>query len=174
MGSLIDGQPINKDYNRRSIKHQGAYLKRTNSLSDIETTVPNSGTLSSGNYYSTGVVWAASSTVKNENLSITERNADNSINRSLFTTDATASGDLKHNVTRKINGIQVSVSKRQTVNSLGPMRTVTERKVFFTPQDRNQSTPVSDWNIFNASGVPVGAGAGTTDTDITPSGVGTN
>jgi hypothetical protein len=44
------------------------------------------------------------------------------------------------------------------------MRTVTERKIFFP----------SDWNIFNASGAAVGAAAGTTDTDITPSGVGTN
>jgi hypothetical protein len=163
MGSLDNGLHINKDYNRKSIKHEGKRLLSVNSATDIETVISNSGVVSTGNFTMTGVVFAPTATPKNEALSLTERKADNSVNRELFTHDATPSGELEHDVTRCINAIQVSVSHRQTNDALGPMRTVTERKIFAS----------GDWNIFNASGVAVGATLGTTDTDVTPSGVGT-
>lgn len=87
------------------------------------------------------------------------RQADNSVNRELFTHNGTVTGDLEHNVTRN-EGLHVSVSNRQVYSSLGAMRTITERKIFAE----------GDWNIFDASGVAVGASAGTTDIDVTPSG----
>jgi hypothetical protein len=89
------------------------------------------------------------------------RNADNSVERQKFTHDGTVTGDLEHNVTRGIAGNLVAVSNRQAYSALEAMRTVTERKVFHS----------GDWNIFNADGVAVGASLGTTDTDVTPSGV---
>ena len=88
------------------------------------------------------------------------RKADNSVERQKFTHDETVTGDLEHSVTRGITSNQVAVSNRQAYSSLEAMRTITERKVFD-----------EDWNIFNAGGVAVGATLGTTDTDVTPSGV---
>lgn len=112
-------------------------------------------------------------------------NTSISVEREKFTADATASGNLEHDVTRKISGIHTSVSHREAVlqqnktglqiasgvlgaDALGPMETVTERKVFFLESDRNKSSNFAAWTIFNSSGIPVGAADGTTDTDISP------
>jgi hypothetical protein len=159
MGSLNNGQPINKDYNRKSIKQQGHRILSTNALGDAETVVSNAGTEKSVNNGLTGVAFGAA-TPKVEGMSLTERDADHSVERQKHTNDGTATGHLMHIVTRQ-HGKHVSVSTRHAYGPLEAARTVTERKVF-SPDD---------WNVFNASGVAVGASAGTTDTDITPSGV---
>jgi hypothetical protein len=86
MGSLdINGQPINKDYNRVSIKNQGFKIKSTNSLTDTESLVSNSGVLRTTNLGLIGVVFA-SGTVKTEGMTLTERGADNSVNRRFLRT----------------------------------------------------------------------------------------
>lgn len=162
MGSLNNGQPINKDSNRKSFKQQGVRILSANSLTDAETVVSNAGTEKSVNNGLKGVVHA-SGTVKLEGMSLTERDADHTVNREAFTHNGAVTGYLQHHVTRSL-GKFVSVSNRHAYGALEPMRTVTERKVFSS----------GDWNIFNAAGVAVGASNGTTDTDITPSGVGTN
>lgn len=112
-------------------------------------------------------------------------NTSTSAEREKFTADGSSGGNLEHDVTRKISGIHTSVSHREAVlqqnktglqiasgvlgaNALGPMTTVTERKVFFIESDRGKSNNFADWTIFNSSGIPVGAGDGTTDVDISP------
>lgn len=78
-----------------------------------------------------------------------------------------------HKVTRA-EGIHVSISNRVAgevsgVLSTAPMRTMEERKVFFTDDDRNlAAASQSDWTIFDATGIAVTSPDGTTDTDITP------
>lgn len=106
-----------------------------------------------------------------------------SVEREKFTADATSSGNLEHDVTRKISGIHVSVSHREAIleqnrtvpqsgalsaDALGPMETVTERKIFFIDSDRGKTSGFADWEIFDSAGNPVSAASGTTDTDITP------
>ena len=88
-------------------------------------------------------------------------------------------------MTRKFSGVHVSISHREAVlqqnktplqiasgvlgaDAIGPMETVTERKVFYIESDRGKSSNFADWTIFNSSGIPVGANDGTTDTDISP------
>lgn len=108
-----------------------------------------------------------------------------SVEREKFTADSTSSGNLEHDVTRKISGIHTSVSHREAIlqqnktplqiasgvlsaNTLGPMETVTERKIFFLDSDRGLTSGFADWTIFSASGIPVTAASGTTDIDISP------
>lgn len=115
----------------------------------------------------------------------TIKNTSTSVEREKFTTDATSSGNLEHDVTRKIAGIHVSVSHRESVlhqnktglqtasgvlgaNALGPMTTINEKKKFFLDSDRNRKSGFANWNIYSASGIPVTAASGTTDTDISP------
>lgn len=118
--------------------------------------------MSALNYPVFGTVFGGAGT-HTSGIPLAQRDVDNTVERQKFTNDGTVTGHLEHHVTRA-QGKHVSVSERHAYSSLEPMRTVTERKVF-SPDD---------WNIFNASGVAVGASAGTTDTDVTPSGVGTN
>ena len=108
-----------------------------------------------------------------------------STNREKFAVASSSSGNLEHDVTRKISGIHVSISHREAIlqqnktavqiasgvlggNALGPMETVTERKVFFLDSDRGKSSGFADYQIFSASGIPITAADGVTDTDITP------
>jgi hypothetical protein len=108
-----------------------------------------------------------------------------SVEREKFTADATSSGNLLHAVTRKLSGISVGVSSREAIlhqnktaeqvasgvlggDALGPMETVTARKVFFLDSDREKTSGLAAWKIFSASGVPVGETNGVTDIDITP------
>lgn len=93
-------------------------------------------------------------------IPFTKREVDTSVNRQLFTEDGTASGSLSWEYTRTVD-IHTSVSTLLSQNT-GPAETVTERVVF-----------ASGWLIFDATGEAVGASAGTTDTDVTPSGLGT-
>ncbi len=55
-----------------------------------------------------------------------------------------------------------------SADAIGPMETITERKVFFIDSDRGKVSGFADWTIFSASGIAVGTSEGTTDTDITP------
>jgi len=123
--------------------------------------------MSTNNYPVFGTVFGKGGTVGQRaftsGIPVAARKTDNSVERQKFTHDETVTGDLEHNVTRVITSNQVAVSNRQAYSALEPMRTITERKIFD-----------DDWNIFNAGGVAVGATLGTTDTDVTPSGVGTN
>ena len=129
-----------------------------------------------GSFISLASITGASSTVAN---------TSQTVERQKFTAGASSSGNLEHDVTRKFSGIHVSVSHREAVlqqnktatqiasgvlsaNALGPMETITERKVFFIESDRGKSSSFADWTIYSASGVPVGENDGTTDTDITP------
>lgn len=108
-----------------------------------------------------------------------------SVERQKFTANGLAGGNLEHDVTRKISGIHVSVSHREGIlqgnktglqiasgvlggDALGPMETVTERKVFFLDSDRGKSSGFSDLTIYSPSGYLPGSWAGTTDTDISP------
>lgn len=100
-------------------------------------------------------------------MAYSEIHADNSVERQKFTSTGAASGALSWEYTRKIDGIHVSVSTVEADGSLGGAKTVSERKVFFVESDRNKSSNFSDWNIYT-SGVAVGAGEGTTDTDTSP------
>jgi hypothetical protein len=101
-------------------------------------------------------------------LTMSERTADNSVEREKYTDTGVASGNLEWDYTRKVAGNHVSISKVEATSSLGEAETISERKVFFNESDRNQTSSFSDWQIFNASGTAVGAGTGTTDTDTSP------
>jgi hypothetical protein len=118
-------------------------------------------------------------------LNNTIENTSQSVEREKFTANGLVGGNLEYDVTRKISGIHTSVSHRESVlrqnktalqiasgilgaDALGPMETVTERKIFFLETDRNKSSNFANWTIFNSSGIPVGASEGTTDIDISP------
>jgi len=184
MGSLNNGQQITQSANLSRIHHQGTLLRKTNTLADTGETVVSSGVIRNTNINMAGVAFqpGGSSTVLG--MSSAERNADNSVERQKFTADGTGSGNLKHDVTRKIDGIHTSVSRREAIlsqnrlasqsgqllggDALGPMQTINERKIFWLDSDRGKSSGFEDWTIFDASGDAVGQNNGTTDTDITP------
>lgn len=184
MGSLNNGQPITQSNNLLRIHHQGKLLRQTNTLSDVSTTVVSSGVIRTTNLGLTGVAFQPGGDAHLEGLSLVERNADNSVERAKFTADATESGNLEHDVTRKIDGVHVSVSHREAIlaqnrlpsqsgqlsggDALGPMQTISERKIFYLESDRGKSSGFEDWTIFDSSGDAVGQNSGTTDTDITP------
>ena len=108
-------------------------------------------------------------------------NTSFSVEREKFTADATASGNLQHIVARAM-GIHTSISSREAVSgprtvaesglvggdALGPMQTITERKVFFLDSDTDKTSGFADWQIFDGSGCPVGTQNGITDTDVAP------
>ena len=100
----------------------------------------------------------------------TAPSVDTSVERQKFTVDGTVAGNLGWEYTRTFSGEHTSVSALETKGSLGPAETVTERKVFFLPSDRGETTGLAAWTIFDATGEAVGASTGVTDTDITPSG----
>jgi len=170
MGSLNNGQPILKTNNVLRVHHQGDLLKLGNTKLDTNSIIVNSGVVRSIGESTLGVVWQPDNTVSVtlSGLSLEKRNADNSVEREKFTVTGLPSGNLLHVVTRKITGEHTSVSNREATNTLAPMETVTEKKVFFVDSDRAKSTGFSDWTIFDSSGDAVGETLGTTDTDITP------
>jgi len=183
MGSLNNGQPITKATNTLRIHHQGTLLRQTDTQLDTGSTILSSGVIRDTNIGLVGVVFQPGGTSQTQGMSSVERNADNSVEREKFTADGTASGNLEHDVTRKIDGAHVSISHREAIltqnrlpsqsgqllgaDALGPMQTLTERKVFWLDSDREKSSGFEDWNIFDANGDAAGSN-GTTDTDITP------
>lgn len=95
-------------------------------------------------------------------LSLSQQTADNSVERAKFTVTDNEWGQLELNVVRN-EGRHVSVSHMVATGSLGANLTSTERKLFHPDA----------WTIYSVAGEAVGATDGTTDTDVTPSGVGT-
>lgn len=184
MGSLNNGQQIIQSTNTCRIHHQGTLLRKTTTNNDVGRTIVSSGVIRDTNIGLVGVIFQPGGTAKTQGLSSAERNANNSVEREKFTADGTAAGNLEHNVVRKIDGAHVSVSNREAIlqqnrlpsqsgsifvggDALGPMQTITERKIFWLESDRGKSTGFEDWTIFDANGDAVGSN-GTTDTDITP------
>lgn len=126
--------------------------------------------MSSLNYPVFGTIFGRhGGAVFSSGLTLDERNADNSVERQKHTDTGLASGVLVTTFTRA-EGIHTSVSRVVATGSLGPKVTLTEQKVFFLDSDRGLATGFSDWTIFSSTGAEVGAGTGTTDTDVTPSG----
>lgn len=183
MGSLNNGQIITQSTNTCRVHHQGNLLRKTTTDTDTGSTISNSGVIRSIGEDLIGVIFQPGGTAETQGMSSAERNADNSVEREKFTADGTASGNLEHDVTRKIDGTFVSVSHREAIlaqnrlpsqsgqllgaDALGPMQTITERKVFWLDSDRGKDSGFEDWNIFDANGDAVGSN-GVTDTDITP------
>ncbi len=183
MGSLNNGPPITKATNTIRVHHQGTLLRKTDTKLDTGETVVSSGVIHDTNIGLVGVVFQPGGTATTQGMSHDERNADNSVERQKFTANGIASGNLEHDVTRKIGGTHVSVSHREAIlaqnrlssqsgqllggDSLGPMTTITERKIFWLDSDRGKSSGFEDWDIFDTNGDAVGSN-GATDTDITP------
>lgn len=99
----------------------------------------------------------------------TADNTSTSVELEKFTVDATTSGNLGWEYTRKISGIHTSISDIEATRN-NVANTVAEQKVFWTKDDRGRTSGFDDWTIFSADGEAVGAGEGVTDIDITPSG----
>jgi len=189
MGSLnLDGTLKLQAVNRLSIRHQGDFLTRQSSNDKVLETnaevISNSGTISSVGSDLIGIVWQAGGTAATSGLSLAERDADNSVERQKFTANGQEAGNLQHFVVRK-NSVHTSISDRQAIvdsvaaqssglaggDALGPMQTITERKVFFIDSDRaadSQPTTLAAWKIFDGSGNAVGNDTGISDIDITP------
>jgi len=66
-----------------------------------------------------------------QGMSLSERTADTSVNRQIFTDNATPSGALAWQYSRKIDGIQLSVVDVRASGSLGPSEVVDENKYVF-------------------------------------------
>jgi len=186
MGSLnTDGTPKLQSNVTRVIRHHGNFLVNSRTETDTRAVpnIANSGTIRTG-FDSRGVAWQSGGTASTSGLSMTARDADNSVERAKHTDNGFENGNLQGFVTRAIDGIQVSVSDRKAISdpvaanvsglaggdAIGPMQTITERKVFFQDSDRavdGQPATLSAWKIFNSAGEAVGADTGTTDVDIT-------
>lgn len=115
--------------------------------------------MSSYNYRVFGLVHGRGGTYTSGMLAA-EISADNSVEREKFTVTDVAGGQLAYDVSR-CEGRHVSVSHMVATGSLGGNLTSTERKLFHPDA----------WTIFSAGGEAVGATAGVTDVDVTPSGV---
>jgi hypothetical protein len=182
MGSLnTDGSPKLQPNVTCAIRHHGDFLVKSTTDDDQRVTdIASSGVIRT-NFDSRGVAWQAGGTPSTAGLSLTERTADDSVEREKFTHDLTASGNLQQHVTRAM-GIHTSISDRQAISdpvlaattglagadATGPMQTISERKVFFLDETREDTPPVAGWKIFNQAGDAVGPTDGTTETDSTP------
>jgi hypothetical protein len=175
MGSLnTDGTPITQGNNTRVIRHHGDFLVESTTEDDTRiTNISASGVIRTG-FSSTGIAWQPGGTATTSGLSLAERTADDSVEREKFTHNFAPDGNLQQHVTRA-KGIHTSVSDRQGIvaasgliggDTLGPLQTVTERKVFFLDTDR-ETLPANGWRIYDQLGNAVGPAAGTTETDIT-------
>jgi len=187
MGSLnLDGSIKVQTTNRLTIRHRGDFLTRSDTPDDNRlANIANSGTIRTG-FDSRGVAWQPGGTASTSGLAGTPGTqsaafADTTIERAKHTANGQEAGFLQQHVTRA-RGTHVSVSDRQAISNpvsalssglaggdtLGPMQTISERKVFFLDSDRNKSSGFADWTIFDSTGDAVGADSGTSDTDKTP------
>jgi hypothetical protein len=166
MGSINPNGSFKDSKTTRHLGHVITKVDSTRDLTVVEVAV--TGVISTANLGMSGVYFAPANTPYMSGLTLTRRDADNSVERQKFTDDDTAAGNLEWQVTRKISGNHVSVSTMETDGSLGRAQSISERKVFFNESDRTKTSGFSDWTIFNAAGSGVGASTGTTDTDITP------
>ncbi len=186
MGSLnIDGTPKLQLKNTCVVRHHGNFLVKSRTEQDLRVrNIANSGVIRT-DFDSRGVAWQPGGTTSTAGLSMDERDADNSIERAKHTANGQEAGNLQGYATRAIGGTHVSVSDRQAIvdpvaagnsglaggDAIGPMQTITERKVFFLEGDRaadSQPVAPADWQIFDSTGEAVGADSGTTDVDNTP------
>lgn len=175
MGSLTPGgQPIVKAYNVIRHSHNGNFVRESDTSTDTKAVISNSGEISLANLGEPfGVEHQPNSRTFVSGLDLDKRelihHPSGDVLRSLeFDKFANDSGNLAHVVTRAM-GIHVSIQDRESPNAaLGPMVARTERKVFFLDSDRAQVSGLSDWEIFDGSGCPVGTASGITDTDVSP------
>jgi len=179
MGSLnTNGTPKLQPNNTCAIRHHGDFLVKSTTENDERASdIASSGVIRTG-FDSRGTVWQPGGTAQTAGLSAAERNADDSVEREKFTHNLAPDGNLQQHVTRA-EGIHTSVSDRQAISNgvnanvsglaggdaLGPMQTISERKVFFLD---GTTPPVAGWNIFDQAGDAVGPTDGTTETDSTP------
>lgn len=182
MGSLnTDGTPKLQPNNTCVIRHHGDFLVKSTTENDTRVTdIPSSGVIRT-EFDSKGVAWQPGGTATTSGLPLNVRNADNSVEREKFTHNFAPDGNLQQHVTRA-QGIHTSISDRQAISdpyaanvsglaggdALGAMQTITERKVFFLDDTRNQDPPVAGWKIFDGSGNAVGVTDGITEVDTTP------
>lgn len=163
MGSRnLDGSIITQATNVTRVHSQANTVK----LRDTSTNLQTGSVVSSGIDNTTPL--GAVVKFAPDDMSLVERTADHSVEYEKF---LDSSGNLEHVVTRGM-GIHTSISMRSVEasgTSIAPMRTKTERKVFYVDNDRNL-TPANqaDWTIYDAGGIPVGEATGTSDTDVTP------
>lgn len=167
MGSLNNGAHIGQ--NNKLIKHQGfaVTVSAPHATGTAEFKL-NTVSLPASGYPVFGTVFAEAGTISS-GLSRIERDSDTSVDRKVFTDTGTAAGSLMWKVTRQ-EGIHTSVTTVKATGVLGANVVFSERKVFWLDSDRTKASGFADWNIFNSAGIAVGASAGVTDTDITPSG----
>jgi len=176
MGSLNNGLPITQSTNIRGHYHRGNALVEFNSTTDTQSVISNSGVDDRSNYaqpFGVSLEYDHDGRTFLSGLPLSSRELQfNSAATGILFLDkgkfANSSGNFQHVVTRAIGGTHVSVTDRQAVGSSAPMESISERKVFFISSDREKTSNFADWTIFNSSGVPVGAAAGITDTDVTP------
>lgn len=176
MGSLTPGGlPITQAQNLIRFAHNGNYVRQQNTATDTKSRVSNSGVIKIQNFPRPhGVSFEpGQSRVFVSGLPLDKRNLEHnalasgirSLELAKFQND---SGNLQHIVTRAM-GIHTSITDKESPNSaLGPMVARTERKVFFTDQDTGKTSGFAKWQIFDASGCPVGTSQGITEVDITP------
>lgn len=185
MGSLnIDGTPKLQPKITCAIRHHGDFLVKSRTERDERVrNIASSGVVRT-DFDSRGIAWQAGGTLETAGLTLDERRADNTVEREKFTHNLAPDGNLQQHVTRA-QGVHTSISDRQAISdpvaagnsglvggdALGPMQTITERKVFFLDHDRaadGQPNALSAWKIFDNTGEAVGAETGTTDVDKTP------
>jgi len=101
----------------------------------------------------------------------TQPSTDTSVEIEKYTVDGSTSGNLGWDYSRAM-GIHNSISHVQCSGSTGsPSQTIYEKKDFFLDSDRGKSSGFAAWTIYDADGNAVGATDGTTNIDITPTGV---
>lgn len=177
MGSLTSsGLPIIQATNTLRHSHNGNFVRQSDTSTDEESiAISNTGLIDLNNLGEPfGVEHRPSQSrtlISGQPLSQRELvyNASaTGILLSEFNKFTNDSGNLRHVVTRAM-GIHTSVTDRESPNSaLGPMVARTERKIFFIDDDSGKSSGLSDWEIFDGSGCPVGTQSGITDTDVSP------
>ena len=176
MGSLTpSGLPIVQATNKLRHSHNGNFIRESDTIADTTSSISNSGVTKLDNLGEPFGVEHKSSPSRSfiSGQPLTQRELIYNSNAtgillSEFNKFTNDSGNLRHVVTRAM-GIHTSIQDRESPNSaLGPMVARTERKVFFIDSDLGKSSGFADWEIFDASGCPVGTQSGVTDTDISP------
>lgn len=179
MGSLTPGGlPITQATNVLRHSHNSNYVRQSDITDDSETRISNSGVVRIKNLPRPhGVSFEpGEQRVFVSGLQLNRRelewnpvaNTSNGIRNLEFNKFINSSGNLQHIVTRAM-GIHVSITDKESPNvASGPMVARTERKVFFIDSDRGKSSGFAKWQIFDASGCPVGTTQGITEVDVTP------
>lgn len=177
MGSLDGGVPITQPTNKLRLHHQGNFIQKNDTKTDSKVeSIPSTGHISldfKGDILGLDTIGVVFTPISDDNvhtsgLSLVARTSSTSVEREKYTTTGVASGDLTWEYTRKIDGIQTSVSTVNQPMSANAPETVTERKLFFLDSDRGKTSGLSAWKVFDADGFAVGATTGITDIDVSP------